>query len=111
MDINSSMANSRHQATLVCRSASSVDTVFLRWQFNYRANKKSENEFLNRPVTLLMFQMIPVQHPKVDDQTPAKKSAINKLKLIPRLSAAEKTTESDLQSGWNYANHKLPSSL
>ncbi|MES2048278.1 MAG: hypothetical protein V4447_07755 [Pseudomonadota bacterium] len=70
-------------------------TVFLSLQFNYRSSKKSGTEFLNRPFTVLMLQMIPAQRPKVEDQTPPKKSAINKLRLIPNpVRQTEKLSDS-----------------
>ena len=58
-------------------------TVFLSLQFNYRSNKRTESEFLNRPFTLLMLQMIPTVRTKIEDQSPVQKSAISKLSLNP----------------------------
>ena len=58
-------------------------TVFLSLQFNYRSNKRTESEFLNRPFTLLMLQMIPTVRTKIEDQSPMQKSAISQLSLIP----------------------------
>lgn len=58
-------------------------TVLLSLQFKIVQNNRSESEFLNRPFTLLILQMIPAISPIVEDQTSSPKSAIRKLNLIP----------------------------
>jgi hypothetical protein len=83
-------------------------TVFLSLQFKIAQNKKSENEFLNRPFTLLMLQMMPAIRPKVENQTAAPKSAVNKLSLIPTPAIhAEKV--SDTPSPINVESTPQPS--
>ena len=72
-------------------------TLFLSRQFTHRSSIKSDLVFLNRPFTLLMFQTIPAERPKVEDQTSRKKSTTNKLSFIPvrvRVKQAEKANDS-----------------
>jgi hypothetical protein len=60
-----------------------VITIFLSLQFKPRTNIKSELEFLNRPFTLLTFQVTPVARQKVEDQTLTKQSTNIKMRFIP----------------------------
>lgn len=69
-------------------------TIFLSLQFKHKINKISENEFLNRPFTILMFHA-PEKTPKNKNQTATQKPIINKLKFI---TSAAKQAEKPIDS-------------